>query len=219
MNDYPAVIIPIYRNRDYLDQLISRLPRSLHSHTIFIDDGSDDGSGDYLRRIGFHCICFPRNRGKGEALTAGWREAARRGYRSVIQIDGDLQHPPEKIIQFFTHPRELKYGYRIRRRSMPIHRKLSNFFTSLLISVRTGKVLKDSQCGFRGYHLQSVQALKFRERHFHLESEMAIKLGLQGIKFVPVPLPTVYGHEPSAIHPFRDTFEFVFLWFRSYFWT
>jgi undecaprenyl-phosphate 4-deoxy-4-formamido-L-arabinose transferase len=66
---------------------------------VFIDDGSRDGSLDALLKLkagdaAVRIIKFTRNFGQQAAVLAGFRLS--RG-EIVVQIDSDLQHPPEEI--------------------------------------------------------------------------------------------------------------------------
>jgi len=76
--------------------------------TIFVDDGSTDGTMAVLRALNardprFKAISLSRNFGKEIAAAAGLRYA--RGDAAVL-MDADLQHPPEVIAGFVQHWRE-----------------------------------------------------------------------------------------------------------------
>ncbi len=215
----PAILIPVYNDIKHLPELLRRIPNSLKKDLIFINDGSTDGTESWLKREKVKALHFPVNRGKGAALKAGIEEARRLGYQRIVHLDSDLQHPPEYISHFDSEPGILWCGYRYNRRQMPLHRQFSNLFTSLLISIRTGVQVRDSQCGFRGFTLQDFGRITIRENRFHFESEVLMKLALTGVTIRHVRIPTIYEEETSAIHPIRDTWQFVLLWFRSYFWT
>ncbi|MFA5598714.1 MAG: glycosyltransferase family 2 protein, partial [Pusillimonas sp.] len=71
---------------------------------VLVDDGSTDGSGQYLvdlaqRVPGVRAVRLSRNFGKEAALTAGIEHA--RG-DAIIVIDADLQDPPELIPQMLS---------------------------------------------------------------------------------------------------------------------
>src|SRR5690242_3289919 len=66
---------------------------------LYIDDGSRDGTLDFLRHLAatdprIRYLSFSRNFGQQAALTAGMEHA--RG-DAVITLDSDLQHPPNLI--------------------------------------------------------------------------------------------------------------------------
>ncbi|NOZ75335.1 MAG: glycosyltransferase family 2 protein [FCB group bacterium] len=219
MSDQTAVLIPVFNNIDYLPELMERIPESVKEQVVFINDGSSDGTGEWIEKHHVKTIHFSVNRGKGAALKAGIQEAENLGYNFVIHLDSDLQHPPEMIPEFQPQHNELVYGYRTDRRNMPIHRRVSNFLTSLFITVRSGVIVRDSQCGYRGFSINDYRKFHICENRFHFESELMLKMALYGIRLRHVIIPTIYVKESSAIHNVRDTLQFVWLWFRSYLWT
>ncbi|UCG27766.1 MAG: glycosyltransferase family 2 protein [Bacteroidales bacterium] len=99
-----SVIIPIFNEKEVLDELFERVSSVLSEITgdyeiIFVDDGSWDGSLEKL--IGFHnddqrvkIISLSKNFGHPAAITAGLEHA--KG-EFIAMMDGDLQDPPELI--------------------------------------------------------------------------------------------------------------------------
>lgn len=99
-----SVVVPAYNEARnigaFLDRLLPCLDRTRAAYEIiFVDDGSADKTPVCVAE---HCaldpriklIRFSRNFGKEAALNAGLTHAAG---DLVIQIDADLQHPPETI--------------------------------------------------------------------------------------------------------------------------
>ena len=99
-----SLVVPLYNERPMLPLFFERvLPvlatLDLHWEIVLIDDGSDDGSAQYIRSVidrrpGVRLVKLSRNFGKEAALTAGLEHA--RG-DAVIVLDADLQDPPEQI--------------------------------------------------------------------------------------------------------------------------
>jgi glycosyltransferase involved in cell wall biosynthesis len=99
-----SIVVPIYNEMELLPELLRRLTAAAEKvgepvEFIFTDDGSSDGSSDWLDaraledpRIGV--LHFSRNFGHQPACSAGL-EAARGD--AVVLMDGDLQDPPEVI--------------------------------------------------------------------------------------------------------------------------
>lgn len=108
-----SVVIPIYNEEQNIpvlyDRVVAVLERlSLDFEVIFVDDGSDDGSVDYLRQLGESdhrvvIVELARNFGHQVAITAGLDFA--RG-RAIAVMDADLQDPPEALPQFIAKWRE-----------------------------------------------------------------------------------------------------------------
>lgn len=99
-----SLVVPLYNERPMLPLFFERvLPvlakLDLHWEIVLIDDGSDDGSAQYIRGVidrtpSIRLIKLSRNFGKEAAMTAGLEHA--RG-DAVIVLDADLQDPPEQI--------------------------------------------------------------------------------------------------------------------------
>lgn len=99
-----SVVVPVYNEREVLPLFCERLQQALgrlqmRHEILFVDDGSKDGSADFLRLFALSVpsmkvITLSRNFGKEAAVTAGFEHAAG---DAVILLDADLQDPPELI--------------------------------------------------------------------------------------------------------------------------
>ncbi len=92
---------------------------------------------------------------------------------------------------------------------MPIQRRLSNKLTSLLLSIKTGQKIIDSQCGFRAYKSEVIKNIKTNFPGFEAESEMIIKAARKGYKIGFVDITTIYGDEKSKMKPVRAIIGFL----------
>ena len=99
-----SIVIPAYNERKVLPLCYAKVTEVLEGlgksyEIIFVDDGSNDGSADYLAGLAqqnnpVRVVYLSRNFGKEAALTAGIDYAAG---DAVIILDADLQDPPELI--------------------------------------------------------------------------------------------------------------------------
>jgi len=216
----PYVIVPVYNGALYIDEFLDKLSHEWISQLIFVDDGSNDASCKLLLKHGVNVITHRENLGKGASIQSAINWIKDHGGKSAITIDIDLQHPPDHIDTFRHIPdKTILLGYRYDRRSMPLSRQFSNFITSLLISVRSGNVIKDSQCGYRGFQLNLMDKLTCHQSGFHFESEFLIKASIIGWKIKHLNIPTIYGNQISAMNHVTDTVIFMKMWFQSYLWT
>jgi polyisoprenyl-phosphate glycosyltransferase len=105
-----SLIIPVYRNREALPELVEQLhglQRSLphRLETIFVVDGSPDDSHAWLRAelpgsgLDARLILLARNFGSFAAIMAGLAEASG-DYFAVL--GADLQDPPDVAARFFA---------------------------------------------------------------------------------------------------------------------
>ena len=133
-----SLIIPIYNESENIEELHKQLTNVLSKlqnimyELIFVDDGSVDDSWEKLTKL--RCndnnvkgVKFSRNFGHQIALTAGLDKA--RGDACIV-IDGDLQDPPEVIINMIHKWQEgfqVVYGVRIKRDGESIFKKFTAF--------------------------------------------------------------------------------------------
>jgi len=213
------IIVPLYNGAGYIEQFYRRVPAKFRTKLLFVDDGSTDASQEILVRNKLNFISHPNNRGKGAALETGANYAIDKYIENMIIMDIDLQHPPELIGRFTTFGDNLiQIAYRRQRKTMPIQRKISNFLTSLFISVRTNAVIKDSQCGFRAYPTDLAREPEIVAGGFQYESEILMRAALKGYRIVHREIPVIYDDEPTQMNNITDTLRFMKLWFRSFFW-
>jgi polyisoprenyl-phosphate glycosyltransferase len=120
-----SVVVPCFNEEEVLRDTNHRLMAALQNlpmqfEIIYVDDGSSDATPEILRELqtGDHrvkVVRFSRNFGHQMAITAGIEHAAG---DAVAIIDGDLQDPPEVILQFVEKWRDgydVVYGVRTER--------------------------------------------------------------------------------------------------------
>jgi dolichol-phosphate mannosyltransferase len=130
-----SVIIPIYNEEQIIQELYNRLQKSVSQisqnyELLFVNDGSKDHSMLELIKLTqknsrVFYINFSRNFGHQVAVTAGLD--ASKG-KSVVIIDGDLQDPPELIVDLFKKHKEgyeVVYAKRRERKGESIFKKIT----------------------------------------------------------------------------------------------
>lgn len=95
-----SIIIPVYNEIKTIDEILNRvmnasLQEGIEKEIIIVDDGSIDGTREYLKGLGNHIkvIFHEKNKGKGAAVRTGFSAAT--GDYIVIQ-DGDLEYNPDE---------------------------------------------------------------------------------------------------------------------------
>lgn len=98
-----SIIIPCCNEEDYIDVIYDRLKSVLEPigdfEIIYIDDGSTDRTLELIKALSerderVKYLSFTRNFGLEAGMRAGYKYASKRW---IVQIDADLQSPPEKI--------------------------------------------------------------------------------------------------------------------------
>ena len=132
-----SIVAPLYNENETFPHLIKRLNEVMDSanftiEIVLIDDGSRDNTAQLMQAIAllderYHCIFLARNHGHQLALTAGLAHA--RGTEGVMVIDGDLQDPPELLLEFYPY---LKQGndvvYAVRKKRKEGFLKRTGYF-------------------------------------------------------------------------------------------
>lgn len=214
-----GIVIPAYNEQERLGAVLLKVKQYICNDFIcVIDDGSDDETLKIARIAQVKCIRFAENKGKGEALKAGFAWAASQHLDAVITLDGDGQHDPDLIPEFIQTMQiqrcDVVLGTRrFRLGEMPFDRILSNKISSFFVSIASRKHIADSQSGFRMYRLSAIESLKLQGSLYELESEILIHLARRQAAFCTCPVPASYSGAPSHIHRTRDIGRFLRIWF------
>ena len=165
-----SVVIPAYNEAESLPELLCQLEATIKSHgdaaeIIFINDGSTDATAEVLNAL---CVSSPltvdvihfrRNRGKAEALTAGFQKATG---DIVITMDADLQDDPAEIPKLLgsleKEKADLISGWKYPRKD-PVEKRFFSFFFNRVTAALTGVKLHDMNCGFKAYRADVVKTL------------------------------------------------------------
>ena len=176
---YLSVIVPVHNEEGNLDELYIRIDKTLKktdkiSEIIFIDDGSNDNSGNILKQIAKHnanvtLIIFRRNYGQTAALSAGFKYA--KG-SIIIPIDADLQNDPEDIpilVKQIENGADVVSGWRKNRKDDNFRRKIPSIIANKIINKLisgTGVFLHDYGCTLKAYRCEILHNIKlYGEMH------------------------------------------------------
>lgn len=207
-----CALVPCHNNADTVCAVVRGLPAG--TFAIVVDDGSDIPVSVSSPMCGV--LRFPRNRGKAEALKAGFAEAAARGFTHAVALDADGQHPPELFGMFAdaarANPDAIIAGVRdFSGRSVPPARRFMNRFSNFWFRFETSVDLGDTQCGYRCYPLEKISRLKISRGGFSYEAEMLVRAAWAGMEIIPVGVPAVYTEESLRASHYRtiaDTARF-----------
>ena len=209
-----CVLIPAYREERRIGAVVREV-LDYCSDVVVIDDGSPDDTAKAAAEAGAAVLEHVHNQGKGAALQTGFDHARARGCDLAITMDADGQHAPSDIPAFLqayerTHSPVLVGNRMNNVATMPPLRRFVNRFMSDLLSRVMGQHVPDSQCGFRLYHRSAFPEGPYdaHSKRFAAESEILLRLALQGRKIGAVAIQTIYGDEKSKVNPFTDTFRF-----------
>jgi|GEM_PF-25456 len=216
-----AKIVPVYNERGNMLRLETALSAFLKkskvkSCILFVNDGSQDGSGDLIREIcrrnkDFFYIGLAKNCGLSAAMKAGIDYTCS---RLVGYIDADLQTTPEdfNLLLEYTDDYELVMGIRVGRKDSLVKNmssKVANGFRRLM----TKDGVKDTGCPLKILHTEYAQRIPFfTGMHRFLPALILLQQGK--VKQVPVRhYPRIaekskYNLYNRLISPFKDCFAY-----------
>lgn len=207
-----ACVIPALDAAETLASVVRATREALPlAHIIVVDDGSADDTPRVARAVADEVIAFPRNRGKGAALRAGFAAALGRGAAAVVTLDADGQHAPASAPALLAalDTADLALGARVRRGSaMPLGRRVTNSLASSAVTMLAGVTLPDSQSGFRAIRGRVLEAVRARGDRYDFETDFLLHAARLGFRICSVPVSTRYG-APSHFRPVRDSARVV----------
>jgi glycosyltransferase involved in cell wall biosynthesis len=215
-----SVVIPVYNERATIEKLLDRVQAVwMEKEIIIVDDGSTDGTREFLRdlerssrhnpgvlnlpesarqlrtdnvRVFFH----DQNRGKGAALRRGFQEATG---RIVIVQDADLEYDPQDYHRL-AEPIEqgeadVVYGSRFlggTHRVLFFWHSVGNKFLTTLSNMLTNLNLSDVWTCYKAFRREVLQDIKLKENRFGFEPEVTAKIAKGEWRIFEVPI-SYYG--------------------------
>lgn len=162
-----SVIIPVFNEIGSLPELMDQLRKVLHIYKkweiLFVDDGSTDGSTEFLNDLSrkdenVTLIQFHRNYGKSAALAEGFKHA--KG-EYLITMDADLQDDPAEIPNLMKKIEEgfdLVSGWKKDRKD-PVSKRFPSKIFNYVTRIMTGVKIHDFNCGLKIYRKAVIKTL------------------------------------------------------------
>lgn len=197
------------RNEQKAIGSVVMLAKKYVDKVLVIDDGSTDRTGLIAKLCGADVIRHSKNKGKGEAILTGFKWAQNGSYDIVVFLDGDGQHDPAAIPDLIrpivNGEVDITIGSRWHHQEglseMPIQRILGNWILSTTTSLSLSKVIRDSQSGYRAFHMRTWECfLPSSETGFAVESEMIALADRAGFKWKEVGIKASYRDLDSSTH-------------------
>jgi glycosyltransferase involved in cell wall biosynthesis len=191
-----SVVMPVFNERDTIDEIISRVVAiPIRVELIVVDDCSTDGTREHLgelqRQYGFTLLLQPHNQGKGAALRRGF--AAVTGDIVAIQ-DADLEYSPEEfptLAQLIIDGRaDVVYGSRFlgQHRVFLFTHYLGNRVLTLITNVLYNTMLTDMETCYKVMRREVLDGLDLRSDGFGIEPEITAKIFKRDYRVYEVPI-------------------------------
>ena len=207
-----VVVVPAYDEEACIGEVVTAV-RTNGYHCVVVDDASTDRTAELAEHSGAVVIRLPINLGVGGALRTGFRYAVDCGAQTVVQVDGDGQHPTDQIAALLQHLDEGGYDMVVGSRFAPggapsPHSKLRRGAIRILSTTlkrRGGLTISDPTSGFRAIRdpLLSAFAGDFPHHYLGDTFEALLVAGRRGYRVaeIPVAMHARQGGQPSAALP------------------
>jgi len=208
-----AVVIPCYRVKRQICQLIAQIP-PLVSIIVAVDDACPEGSGDYLEancadprlKLVKHSV----NQGVGGAVMTGVSAALAAGAEVAVKLDGDGQMDPaylSTLLRPILKGRaDFTKGTRFydleALRHMPWVRRVGNLGLSVLTKFSSGHWhMSDPTNGYLAIHRAAWSRLATSrlDKRYFFETSLLIQLNIIRAVVQDVAIPARYADEHSSL--------------------
>jgi len=198
-----SVIIPVYNEINTIREIIKRVQAvDIEKEIIIVDDGSMDGTREYLKSISekvsdkkmqsLKIFFNETNRGKGAALKTGFKEAS----NDIIVIqDADLEYDPEDynilIEPIIKGLADVVYGSRFlggSHRVLYYWHYVGNTILTLISNMLTNLNLSDVWTGYKVFKKDVIKNMNLVENGFGFEPEITAKISKLNLRIYEVPI-------------------------------
>jgi glycosyltransferase involved in cell wall biosynthesis len=180
-----SIIIPVYNEISTIKEILSRIEAVdlvVKKEIIIVDNGSTDGTRDFLReQEGRYKIIFQdRNMGMSNSIRRGLEVASG---DLLMKHDADLEYDPKdikKLIQPILQGKaDVVYGSRFLTGTDHVawnyRHLLGNKFLTLISNLVTNMYLTDMETCYKVYTRRIYEKLTLKSNKFEFEPEITIQ--------------------------------------------
>ncbi len=196
------IAMPVFNEQKYVDRVLDKV-LGYHSELLVIDDGSNDGTAEYLAsRPDIQLLQHAENRGYGQSLIDAFAYADARGYDWVVTMDCDEQHEPEMIPEFIRQAKldewDIVSGSRYLEQRIdndlpPGDRRSINYTITAMLNDLYGWQLTDSFCGFKAHRLSAMRKLQLDIPGYAFPMQFWPQAYQHGLRIKEIPVRLIYN--------------------------
>ncbi len=196
------VIVPAYNEDRTLSSVLDDLKKYFkNGQIVVIDDGSGDNTREIAKSKNVEIISHIINRGLGGALSTGIEFTVEKGAENIITFDADGQHDVKDVKKLLypliNEEASFVIGSRFKgdTSKMPFIKVLGNKILNYITFGLTGRLVTDSQSGFRGISRDMAKDIELKCDRYAISSELIMES--KDLKLVEVPIPAIYDEYSS----------------------
>ncbi len=214
-----SVVIPVYNEISTIEEILKRVQSvPQDKEIIVIDDGSTDGTREWLEKLTMQEITVlfhSENKGKGAALRTGFEQAT--GDIVIIQ-DADLEYDPRDydcLISPIADGRaDVVFGSRFLggpHRVLFFWHYVGNKVLTVLSNMLTNLNLSDMETGYKAFRTSLLQKIRIKSNRFGFEPEITAKFAKLKCRIYEVPISySGRGYEEGKKITWRDGLAALF---------
>jgi dolichol-phosphate mannosyltransferase len=196
-----SVIIPVYNEVGTIEEILKRVKAvDIPMEVIIVDDGSTDGTCDYLKSIEstaeYEVFYHARNKGKGAAIRTAISHA--NGDIIIIQ-DADLEYDPqdyhEVIAPIVEGRASVVYGSRYinPQNDLPFTRFKVGVLTLTALAnwLYDARITDEATC-YKAFRADVLKSLPLKCKRFDFCPEVTAKVRKRGYRIEEVPISYRY---------------------------
>ena len=200
MKGNSLIIIPTFNESENIELIINKILLLNDSNDILVvDDNSPDGTSKIVSDLKkenidrIFLIVRDNKLGLGSAYKEGFNWALNKNYSYIFEMDADLSHDPEEIVNLkellIKSDSDVAVGSRyldgVSVVNWPLSRIFLSYFANIYVRIITGMPIKDATSGFIGYTNESLSSLNIDNIKFNgyaFQIEMKFKLWKKNFK-------------------------------------
>jgi UDP-N-acetylglucosamine---dolichyl-phosphate N-acetylglucosaminyltransferase len=201
-----AIVLPAHNEAKAIGHVLSRIPDKIGTMevvSIVVDDGSSDRTAEIARLHQASVLRHITNLGVGAATVTGLKAARALNADIIVTMDSDGQHDPADILPMVEcltgGPFDVVIGSRLLDPAgMPISRFGANLFLNLLTYFVYGKIVSDSQSGFKAFSRTGLEAIDLKATGYEICSEIIGEIYRKNLRYKSLPIKAVYTDYSKA---------------------
>ena len=200
MKGNSLIIIPTFNESENIELVINKILLLNDSNDILVvDDNSPDGTSKIVSDLKkenidrIFLIVRDNKLGLGSAYKEGFNWALNKNYSYIFEMDADLSHDPDEIVNLkellINSDSDVAIGSRyldgVSVVNWPLSRIFLSYFANIYVRIITGMPIKDATSGFIGYTNESLSSLNIDNIKFNgyaFQIEMKFKLWKKNFK-------------------------------------